>query len=85
MSITLEIPSPLLTTLAEQAAGAGVPIDEFALRVLSNYLRPVPSARTPAEVMAAWRSEGLIGDGSAVPDSPALARELRTKAERRGV
>lgn len=45
---------------------------------------PAPTGLTTgADVVAYWRAEGLIGDGTAVPDSPAIARRLREEAQRR--
>lgn len=83
MSITLDLPEELVGQLSTKAAQLGVPLNEYARRVLSSagFARGVP--RTGAEIVAAWQAEGLIGTRSDITDSQQHARDLRARAERR--
>jgi hypothetical protein len=40
--------------------------------------------RTGAEIVAYWQAEGLIGTRTDSTDSPAIARQIREQAQRRG-
>jgi len=83
MSLVLDLPADLETTLAAEAAQLGLPLPEYAVRLLAarNGLRP--AARTGAELIAYWQSEGLIGTRPEITDSSSHARALRDQAQRR--
>jgi len=83
MSQTIDLPDDLADALADEAARAGLSLPEYAARLLAAPRAPA-GLTTGADVVAYWRAEGLIGDGTTVPDSPALARQLRDAAQRRG-
>ena len=83
MSITLDLPQELENELATEAAQLGPPLSAYVLRLLStrSLVGPVPT--TGAELVAYWQREGVIGMWPEIVDSPAHARQLRHKAERR--
>ncbi len=86
MTLTLDLPNELERALAAEAAEAGIPLEEYALRVLAEgrvVASEGPIARTGAELVDFWRREGLIGYRSDITDSVEYARELRRQAERR--
>ena len=83
MTITLDLPKELETELAAEAARLGVPVEQYALRLLSRERRVGDQPRTGAEVVEYWRREGLIGYRPDIRDSAAHARHLRREAEHR--
>lgn len=86
MTLTLDLPNELERALAAEAAELGIPLEEYALRVLAEgrvSADESPIARTGAELVDFWRREGLIGDRPDITDSVEYARELRRRAERR--
>ena len=83
MSLVLELPAQLETELAAEAARLGLPLAEYALRLLAGGGVPSPAPRTGAELLAFWQGEGLVGTRPDITDSPAHARTLREQAQRR--
>lgn len=83
MSQTIELPDDLADALTVEAERAGLSLPDYAARLLATPQVPA-GVTTGADLVAYWRAEGLIGDGTDVPDSPALARQLRDAAQRRG-
>ena len=83
MTLNLELPQELERELSAEAARLGLPLPEYALRVLAGGRIAGGSPRTGAELVAYWRSEGLIGSRPEIMDSREHAREIRRKAERR--
>ena len=83
MSLVLDLPPELETELAAEAARIGLPLSEYAVRLLAGGLGPVPAPRNGAELLAYWQAEGLIGTRSEIADGPAHARDLRAQAQRR--
>jgi hypothetical protein len=83
MTLVLELPPELETELVSEAAQLHLPVEEYALRLLSA--RPILGAkpRNGAELLAYWRSAGLVGTRSDITDAPGHARALRQQAERR--
>lgn len=85
MTLTIELPRDLERELSAEARRLGLPLSEYALRVLTT--RSAGSAEavplTGVELVAFWRSEGLIGTRPEIADAQAHARQLRRKAERR--
>ena len=85
MTLTIEVPELLESDLVAGAEDAGLPLADFALRLMAMSLipdRPKPS--TGAELVDYWRREGLIGTHPEITDSQAYARALRARAEARG-
>jgi hypothetical protein len=83
MSLVLDLPPELETELAAEAARLGLPLPQYALRLLAAGRGPRPALRTGAELLAYWQSEGLVGTRPEIADSPAHARALREQAQRR--
>jgi hypothetical protein len=83
MSLVLELPPELETELAAEAARLGLPLSEYALRVLAGGRNLGPPLRNGAELVAYWQTEALVGTRPDVPDSVAHARDLREQAQRR--
>jgi hypothetical protein len=83
MSLVLDLPSELERELASEAAQLGLPLPEYALRLLAAGRETRPALRTGAELLEYWRGEGLIGTKSEMADSQAQARALRQQAESR--
>ncbi|CAN5742782.1 hypothetical protein BH23GEM3_BH23GEM3_10560 [soil metagenome] len=85
MTLTIELPQELERKLAAEAERLGLPLSEYALRLLTT--RRSGSAeethRSGAELVALWRSEGVIGARPEIPDAQAHARRIRQAAERR--
>jgi hypothetical protein len=83
MSLVLDLPPELETELAAEAARLGLPLSEYALRLLAGARGPSPALRTGAELLAYWQSEALVGTRADITDSAAHARNLREQAQRR--
>jgi hypothetical protein len=83
MSLVLDLPPELETELAAEAARAGLPLADYAIRILSGGFGPNPPPRNGAELVAYWQAEGLIGTRPDITDSAVHARQLRHEAERR--
>jgi hypothetical protein len=83
MSLVLDLPSELETELAAEAARLGLPLPEYALRLLAGGRNLRPAPRSGAELLAYWQGEGLVGTRTDIPDAPARARALREQAQRR--
>ena len=83
MSLVLNLSPELETELAAEAAHFGIPLTEYALRLLAEGRTPRPAPRTGAELLAYWQGEGLVGTRPEITDAPAHARALREQAQRR--
>lgn len=86
MTLTLQLPGELERELAAEAERLGLPLEEYALRLLATRHTALPgeeSPRTGAEVVAFWREHGVIGARPEIEDSGTHARELRRVAEHR--
>jgi len=83
MSITLDVSDELAQELAAEAARQGVPLEEYAVRILEMGRRLSVAPRDGAALVAYWQSEGLIGSRADISDSQEHARQLRAKAEHR--
>lgn len=85
MILTIELPHDLERELVTEAERLGLPLSEYALRVLTTR-RAEPADEMPrsgAELVAFWRSEGVIGARPDISDGQAHARQIRQAAERR--
>lgn len=85
MPLTINIPPSLEHELSAEAERLGLPLPEYALRVLA--VRRTGAANdaplTGADLVAFWQAEGLIGARPEIADAQAHARQLRHRAERR--
>ena len=85
MSLVLELSSELETALAAEAAELGLPLSEYALRLLAAGRVPNPhAADRRAEIgflLAGARA--LVGTRQDIVDAPGHARALRQQAEKR--
>jgi len=83
MSLVLHLPPDLENVLTDEAARHGLPLAEYALRVLASGRGATSPPRNGAELIAYWQAEGLVGTRPEITDSPAHARALREQAQRR--
>ena len=83
MSITLELPEDLENALTTEAAHLGLSLSEYTLRLLSTRILPASMPTTGVKLVAYWQREGVVGTRPDITDSPAHARQLRHRAERR--
>lgn len=83
MSLTIELPPELETELAAEAARLRLPLSEYALRLLATRRLADPKPGNGAELVAYWRSAGLVGTRPEITDAPEHARVLRQQAEKR--
>lgn len=83
MSLVLDLPSELETELATEAARLGLPLSEYALRLIAAGRGTRPTLRTGAELLGYWQGAGLVGTRPEIADSQAHARAVRSQAERR--
>ena len=83
MTITLEIPEELKNELANEANQVGLSLSDYALRLL--YTRPMLNAppKTGDDLVAYWKTAGVIGTRTEIADSQQHARMIRAKAETR--
>jgi hypothetical protein len=77
MSITLDVSDELAEELAAEAARQGVPLEEYAVRILETGRRLSVAPRDGAALVAYWQAEGLIGSRADIGDSQEHARQLR--------
>ncbi len=83
MVLTLRLPQEVERELSTEATRLGMPLEQYALRLLCQ---PHPVSTAPqngAELVAYWKREGVIGSRPDIADSPRHARELRRRAETR--
>ena len=83
MTLKLEISRELEKELSAEASKLGLPLPEYALRLLSTRQPPTERPANGAELVTYWRHEGLIGTRPEIGDSAEHARALRRSAERR--
>ena len=86
MTITLDLPTELEQELSQEAARLGLPLAEYALRVLASSRTPHAGANTPlsgAELIEYWTREGVIGSRADIDDPVSFARELREQNQNR--
>lgn len=83
MTLTIDLPQDLARELANEAGKLGIPLSEYALRLL--YSREVTEKKpeTGDELVAYWQEEELIGSRKEIDDSQLYARQIRTLAETR--
>ena len=85
MTITLDLPGDLERALEAEAAWRGLPVAEYAVRLLARRqsINDVREIATGADLVAYWEREGVIGSRPDIIDPAAHARGIRAQAERR--
>lgn len=83
MTLTLDLSKELESELSAQAARLGLPLPEYARRLLVAWQAPGGAPRTGAELLAYWRREEVIGSRPDITDSLKHARGIRHRGERR--
>ena len=83
MSLVLDLPAELESELTAEAGRLGLPLKDYALRLLAGGLDLSPALRTGADLLAFWQGEGLVGTRPDIVDSAAHARALREQASTR--
>lgn len=83
MALTLDLPKELETELAAEAARLGLPVAEYARRLLAAGRAPRAVLKSGAELLAYWRREEVIGSRPDIADSQEHARTIRRRAETR--
>lgn len=83
MNLTLDLPQDLERELLLEADRLGLPVEEYAVRLLAEKTLGGGKPRTGSEVVEYWRRAELIGYRSDIPDSAAHARRVRREAEKR--
>lgn len=81
MTLTLDLPPDLESELVADAARLGIPLAEYALRLLAG-VRIAPALGTGTDVVEYWKREGLLGTRPEIEDAPAHARTLREHAQK---
>jgi len=82
MTLTLELPKDLERRLTTEASREGLPLEQYALRLLGGGSKADAMPANGAELVAFWRREGVIGSRPEIEDSQAHARDIRRRAER---
>jgi len=83
MTLKLDLPKELEAELSIGAAREGVPVEIYALRLLSASRAGAGRIQTGAELVEYWNREGVIGSRTDIADSQSHARSIRGAAERR--
>lgn len=83
MSLVIELPPELERELSAEATQLGLPLQEYALRLLTVGRHPGTHPRNGAELVSYWQQAGLIGTRPDITHPSAHARSLRGAAERR--
>ena len=83
MTLKLELSRELEKKLSTEASKLGLPLSEYALRVLATRQVPQVTPKTGKELATYWRDEGLVGTRPEISDSVEHARSLRREAEKR--
>ncbi len=83
MTLTLDLPKDLEHRLTAEALHLGLPVEQYALRLLGDVPKTKAKPANGAELVASWRREGVIGSRPDIKDSQTHAREIRRQAERR--
>jgi hypothetical protein len=83
MALTLDLPQDLESELTAEAARLGLPLPEYARRLLAAGQAPGGAPKTGAELLAYWKREKVIGYRPDIADSQKHARGIRRRAERR--
>jgi hypothetical protein len=80
----VELPDDLADALTDEASRLGLSLPDYAVRLLASNCPSRVPVRSGADLVAFWKSEGLVGSRSDTVDSQSEARRLRDQAQRRG-
>jgi hypothetical protein len=83
MQLVLNLPPELETALSVEAARLGLPLSEYALRLVLAGRQSRPPLRSGSELLNYWQQEQLVATKPEIVDSSAHARKLRAEAEAR--
>lgn len=86
MTLMLEVSGDLERNLEFEAAELGIPVEEYAMRLLGGNRFELPPEKMPrngAELVAYWERAGVIGSRPDITDPEAYVREMRAAADRR--
>jgi hypothetical protein len=83
MTLKLELSRELEKKLSTEASKLGLPLPDYALRVLATRQVPAVLPETGRELVTYWQDEGLVGTRPEISDSVEHARSLRREAEER--
>jgi hypothetical protein len=83
MPQTVELPDDLANALTDEASRLGLSLRDYAIRLLTSARLSAASVQNGADLVAFWRSEGLVGSRPDLGDSPTEARRVRDQAQRR--
>ena len=83
MTLTIDLPQDLEHELETEAAKLGLPLSEYALRLLYSRQYMEKEPQTGSELVTYWQNADLIGSRKEIDDSQAYARKLRAEAEAR--
>lgn len=83
MPQAVEWPDDLADILTDKASRLGMSLPDYAVRLLASAYPSAASIRIGADLVAFWRSEGLIGSRLDIAEPSDEARHLRERAERR--
>ncbi len=83
MTLTLDLSRDLEHRLTAEAMRLGLPVEQYALRLLGEVRKTDQQPASGAELVAFWRSEGVIGSRPDIEDSQFHSRRIRHQAERR--
>jgi hypothetical protein len=83
MTLKLDLPGELEAELTVGAAREGVPVETYALRLLTDSQAGLSRVKTGAELVEYWRREGVIGSRPDISDSQSHARAIRDAAGQR--
>ena len=90
MTLQLDLPHDLETELAQRAAKLGLPLSEYAVRLLTMWrsidgvdIEDLYLPTTGPALVEYWQREGLIGTRPDITDSQKHARSIRHDAEHR--
>lgn len=84
--ITLNLPEDLEQELAQEAERLGLPLSEYAVRVLAGSRasnRAGDAPLTGPDLIEYWTREGIIGSRGDIEDPVAFARDLRERNQNR--
>lgn len=86
MTVILDLPHEPEQEPSAEAARPGLPLAEYAPRVLTHGRLSLPEAERPwtgAAIVAYWEREDLLGTRSEITDPAEHAHRLRQQAQRR--
>ena len=83
MNISIDLPSELEKELSTEASRLKLSLTEYILQILSLRTSPSNTPKTVAELVAYWKSLGVINSRFDITDSQEYARKLRHEAETR--